>query len=302
MESTVSLEVVDRTDGQPLRELVMAGQWLKRIYTSPRWRWAQPLLTRSAVVPGGYAWWQRSWLSRWTIGPFIRKHKIDTSEFEQPVESFRCFDDFFTRKLKPERRPIAPGDHVAVVPADGRYLFFETLDIELPLHIKGQALDLERLVGDKALAERYRGGTAVLARLSPVDCHRFYFPVSGVAGPTRLLPGALDSVNPLVLWRRWSILAENRRTVCSIDSKNFGIVTVCEIGATQVGTIIQTYTPNEPVQKRQEKGYFAFGGSAMLLLFEKGRIQLDPDLLELQKKSGLEVRCLIGQSLGRSET
>jgi phosphatidylserine decarboxylase len=278
---------------------VMAGRWIHRIYNSSFWQFLRPLVVRGRVIPALYAFWQRNRLSQLTVAPFVKAHQIDPAEFERPLNSYKNFDDFFTRRLRPECRPIAPGVNVATMPADGRYLFFDPLDDHLPMTIKGQSFDLARLLDDPNLANRYRGGTAVLARLCPSDCHRFYFPVSGIPGPTRLLPGPLDSVNPISLWRRWAILAENRRTVCTIDSPQFGAVTVCEIGATHVGTIIQTYTPNQPVQKGSEKGYFAFGGSATLLLFEKGAIQLDADLLKLQQ-GGLEVRCLIGQSLGKS--
>jgi phosphatidylserine decarboxylase len=295
MNDSITLDIVDRVTGLPTRERVMAGHWIKRLYGTSLWRLMRPLVVRGRVLPALYAGWQRSRLSRSTILPFIRRHEVDPTEFEKPVDSFRCFDEFFIRRLRPESRPLAATD--AIMPADGRYLFFDPLDSQLPLHIKGQLLDLARLLGDATLANRYCGGTAILARLCPSDCHRFYFPVSGTPGPTRQLPGVLDSVNPISLWRRWSILAENRRTVCTLTSPLFGTVTLCEIGATHVGTIIQTYTPNQPVEKGAEKGYFAFGGSALLLLFEPNRLTLAPDLLSLQT-GGLEVRCLIGQSLG----
>lgn len=84
-----------------------------------------------------------------------------------------------------------------------------------------------------------------------------------------------------------------------LASKEFGDVAFLEVGATNVGTIIQTYTPDTLQQKGAEKGYFAFGGSALVIIFEKGRIRFDDDLLAAAKK-GLEMRCLIGQPLGRN--
>ena len=84
-----------------------------------------------------------------------------------------------------------------------------------------------------------------------------------------------------------------------MNSKDFGKVLFLEIGATFVGAIHQTYTPNKPHQKGDEKGYFSFGGSSLILLFQKGKIQFDPDLLHATSQ-GVEIKCLMGQSMGKT--
>ena len=84
-----------------------------------------------------------------------------------------------------------------------------------------------------------------------------------------------------------------------LDSKTFGKVLYLEIGATSVGSIQETYSPGKFQTKGAEKGYFEFGGSALILLFAKDAIQFDQDLLAATQE-GFEIRCLLGQSMGRA--
>ena len=139
----------------------------------------------------------------------------------------------------------------------------------------------------------------MVARLAPPDYHRFHFPITCIPGPPHPIDGPLFSVHPIALAKHWGILAENKRVVTSLLSEQFGKVLFIEVGATNVGTIHQTHLPNIEQQKGVEKGYFSFGGSCILLLFAKGRFCLDADLKKASLQ-GLEVRCLMGQSMGKS--
>jgi phosphatidylserine decarboxylase len=163
--------------------------------------------------------------------------------------------------------------------------------------VKGQKFDLPALLGDPALAERFARGSLVLSRLCPVDYHRFHFPVCGVPGTPRLLPGPLFSVSPLALRRRLAYLWENKRVLTEVHTERFGLVLILEIGATNVGSIVQTFTPNRPVAKGAEKGFFRFGGSSVITLFEPGRISLAPDLLR-ESAGHRELYAHVGESLG----
>jgi phosphatidylserine decarboxylase len=113
----------------------------------------------------------------------------------------------------------------------------------------------------------------------------------------QLINGPLFSVNPIALYKNFLILQENKRMITLINSDKFGQVSYIEIGATNVGSIHQTYKANSPLHKGDEKGYFSFGGSCVVLLFEKGKIQLDHDLCENTLK-GFETKTFMGQSLG----
>jgi len=166
------------------------------------------------------------------------------------------------------------------------------------LFVKGQAFDLARLLGDRALAERYREGPGVLSRLCPPDYHRFHFPAAGVPEDPLTLPGPLYSVSPFALRQRLSILWTNRRSLTRLATPALGQVLLMEIGATFVGRIGQSFTARQPVGKGQEKGVFGFGASACLTLFEPGRVRLEADLLKAGGE-GIELYARQGQAMAR---
>jgi phosphatidylserine decarboxylase len=211
------------------------------------------------------------------------------------VNEFRSFNDFFIRKLKPESRPIDPAKDSAVMPADGRYRFFQNIGEVDGFIVKGEKFNLNKLLGNQELSKRYANGTMVMARLCPIDYHRFHFPVNCVPGPSRLINGFLYSVNPIAVKQNIHIFTQNKRMITELDSPEFGKVLFIEIGATNVGTINQTYEVNFPYQKGDEKGYFSFGASALIILFEPNRIHLDPDLTQ---QSEFEILCKMGTRIG----
>lgn len=279
--------------GEPFLQLLYGNSLASRLIGRP----IRPLITRLSLFSRLYGWWQRLPITASKVEPFIRAYGIDRSEFLE--QSFRSFNDFFIRKLKPTARPIAPGDGVAVMPADGRYLVFENAGRAEPFNIKGQHLDLTSLLKDTSLAQRYSEGGCVMARLCPSDYHRFHFPVHCQASHSRLINGTLYSVNPVALKQNLAILSENKRMLCTLNSRSFGEILFIEVGATNVGSIQQTYTAGKTYDKGTEKGYFAFGGSSLVILFPPGAIRFDEDLLAASRE-GLEIRCLMGQSLGIS--
>ncbi len=220
--------------------------------------------------------------TRAKIAPFIAAYGLDASEFADPPDTYGSFNEFFYRRLKPEARPIAGS--AAVFPADGRHLGFQNAGAIEGVFVKGQKFDLGRLLADDSLAARYADGPLVLSRLCPVDYHRFHFPAAGTPGETKLIDGSLYSVSPIALRRRLSYLWENRRTITRLQTEDLGTILLLEIGATCVGSIRQTFTPGKPVKKGDEKGYFAFGGSSTITLFEPGAVTLADDLLEWSSK------------------
>lgn len=256
-----------------------------------------PLLAYCAFFSRFYGFLQKQPRSRKNIAPFIHAYQIDVSEFADPVDSFLSFNDFFVRKLKNESRPIDSRGRGAAAPVDGRYLVIDNLSETNSFYVKGQRFNLHSFLQDPQLARKYREGSMVIARLNPTDYHRFHFPVAGVPAAARPIEGALFSVNPFALRKRFSILWENKRWITTIQSESFGEVCMVEVGATFVGSVHQTFCPNQFVRKGDEKGFFSFGGSCVILLFEKGRIMFDADLLENSRRN-LETKSLFGSSLG----
>ena len=252
-----------------------------------RWTYRHPLgaLTLHAMVkrPFFSAWYGRRMSSPQSaarVAPFIDRYGLNPADFAETPESFRSFNEFFYRKLKPAARPIDPDEAAAVFPADGRHLGFQRASDISGVFVKGQRFNLPELLGDDALAARYADGALILSRLCPVDYHRFHFPTAGVPGDTREIGGPLFSVNPIALRQRLSYLWTNKRVITPLATRRFGTVLLMEIGATCVGTIGQTFNPGQPVAKGAEKGYFAFGGSSTITLFEPRTVKLASDLLE----------------------
>ncbi len=246
-----------------------------------------PLLS----ILGGF--WQKSRASKRKIAPFIQKFGVDRSEFLK--EDFSSFNDFFIRKLKPEARPIDRDPKVLITPADGRYLTYSQFT---EFAIKGKTFSLLEFTQNQEYASRYADGSMAIIRLCPSDYHHFHFPYDGLPSKPRLINGFFDSVSPLALQRKIRILCENKRMITEFETDRFGTILIVEIGAIGVGAIRQTFTPESFVKKGAEKGYFEFGGSCIVLLFEKNRVEFDPIFLQSTKK-GLETRSNFGQSLAK---
>src|SRR6185436_577987 len=225
--------------------------------------------------------------------PFISDYGLDVDEFAKSAFDFKTFNEFFFRALKPEARPIAPGENIAVFPADARHLAFQDIQAAAGFYVKGAKFSFAELFGDEQVAEKFAGGAMLISRLCPVDYHRFHFPVTGVPGESRLINGWLYSVSPVALRRRLRYLIENKRQVTLIEAQNFGTVAMVEVGATNVGSIQQTFVPGRPIQKGDEKGLFAFGGSCVITVFQKGRIRFDADVVE-QSREQLETYAKMG--------
>jgi phosphatidylserine decarboxylase len=233
------------------------------------------------------------------IRPFVSKYHLDENDFEKKIDEYSSFNDFFIRKLKSTARVINEEKEIAIMPADARYMVFPNINELDGFYVKGKKFSLENFLQNKSLAKRYKNGSLVIGRLNPSDYHRFHFPFRCVANESTLINGSLFSVNPIAIKKNISIFSENKRMITTLTSDQFGIVLFIEIGATNVGSINQTFTPNKINEKGEEKGYFSLGGSSIALLFEKGKIQFDNDLISFSKQN-LETKALLGQSLGRS--
>lgn len=298
----MEIEYVDRKTGKVEREKIY-GRWaLSLLYGESLGArifsfFFLPLLARVPWISALYGYLQKRPRSARKVGPFIAAFNINASEFEK--ENFHSFNDFFIRKLLPKHRPIDPDPLSAVLPADGRYFVFPDLNVTPGFYVKGQRFDLASFLQDSALSYRLSSGSMVVARLCPTDYHRFHFPCAGVPQISRQIEGSLFSVNPIALRKRLPILWENKRMVTEIETAEFGTLFFVEVGATCVGSIHQTYQAGRSVAKGAEKGFFSFGGSCIVLLFEKGRIRFDEDLVRNSEK-GLETKALFGSSLGRS--
>lgn len=294
---TEPIRYVDRATGKLETEEVYGAGALSFFY-GPRAPGAAflPVLSKIPVWSAAYGALMDTGASARKVAPFVEKYRIKSSDFVEPEGGYRSFNDFFYRKLRPGVRPIAESD--AVMPADARYLAFPRMDQAEGFHVKGEKFTLSALLLDETLAATYEKGSMLLARLCPVDYHRFHFPAEGEASPARLINGWLYSVNPVALKSNARLLAENKRVLVTLDTPKLGKIAYLAVGATMVGSITETYSPGF-VEKGEERGYFAFGASALVVLFEPGRLVFDADLLAATA-AGHELLALMGQSLGRA--
>lgn len=298
---TEEIRYIDRTTRKEAVEKIYGEAYLKALYSkSPLSKFFfLPLFAKFSFFSRLYGALQKIRWSKRKIKPFIESFHVDTSEFLDPVNSYQSFNDFFIRKLKSSARPIASGNDVAILPADARVLVYENIHAVDGFLVKGHKFSLEELLQNNSLAHKYTFASMMIARLAPVDYHRFHFPVNCMPEVTKEIPGPLYSVNPIALKSNIHILSRNKRMITPLHSKNFGTILFIEIGATHVGSIHQTFIHGEHYAKGDEKGYFSFGGSCIILLFEPFRIQFDQDLLDASCRK-TEVLGRFGQSLGRA--
>ncbi len=290
----MSIQYLDRESKKIEEEKVYGGQFLSFLYkNSFISKCILYVVASSPLISRVYGWVQKTGWSKKKIKPFIQKFNVDTSEFAQSVHEFTSFNDFFIRKLRPHVRPIA---NDLCLPADGRYFAIEALSDKSAFLVKGATFNLPAFLGDAELAKRYEGGNLLLARLCPVDYHRVHFPVSCTPRAPVKISGGLYSVNPLATKKTPSIFWENKRERISLETKEYGTVQCVLVGATNVGTIHYSFTPNTHYTRGEELGYFSFGGSALVLLFEKGVCTLAKDIVSASEK-GIEVLCKMGQPL-----
>ncbi|KAF9115541.1 hypothetical protein BGX27_007428 [Mortierella sp. AM989] len=241
--------------------------------------------------------------SKRSIEPFIRFHHLEAhmSEVLEPVKNFKTFNEFFYRRLKPDARTLASlgDDRVVVSVADCRMTCFQTITDAQRFWIKGRQFTVAKLLGDETLAKKYDGGSLAIFRLAPQDYHRFHIPVRGIISEPRSIAGEYFTVNPMSIRSHLDVYGENKRVISTIESKEFGTVAYCSIGAMMVGSIVLTTQPGQEVERMEEHGYFAFGGSTIVVLFEPNSVQFDEDLLRSSKEQ-IEMLVRVGMRVGIS--
>ncbi|KAH9824468.1 phosphatidylserine decarboxylase proenzyme 3-like [Teratosphaeria destructans] len=238
------------------------------------------------------------------IPGFINFHQLDMSEVLRRTEEFKTFNEFFYRELKPGARPCSAPEnpHIIVSPADCRSVVFNKLDEAQKIWVKGRDFSVERLLGDvyPQDAKRYKGGALGIFRLAPQDYHRFHVPVDGIMCEPKTIDGEYYTVNPMAIRSALDVYGENVRVIVPIDSDVHGRVMVICVGAMLVGSTVITRPKGERVRRAEELGYFKFGGSTLLVLFEPGRMVWDDDLVA-NSNGALETLLRVGMSVGHSE-
>jgi len=289
------INYVDRDSGLIKTEKVAGEKWLVWLYNNPVGEATLWALAKRKVVSSFYGKMMDRPGSAEKIQPFVEEYEIDLSIVQK--QQFNSFNDFFTRKLKRSARPIDTTNSCVVSPADGKIMVWANVS-KTDFIIKGYRFDVESFLNDASLYQKFCDGSLLVIRLAPYDYHRFHFPVSGMVSPVTRIDGDYYSVNPIALHKMAEIFCLNKREFVIISTPVFGDVIMAEVGATMVGSIVQTYKGNL-AKKGKEKGYFEFGGSTVVLLFEKNKIHIDDDLLT-NTANGLETAIKTGERIAMS--
>ncbi len=288
----------DRQTGQLIQETIYGGAFINWIYNSrllPLWSF---LLFNCPFVSRVYGKYMDSRWSQRKIRAAITQLKIDESEFLQPTDSFPSFNDFFIRELKPESRPYDDHPDILVCPGDGRVTVYPELHQQQMIPIKGMDYSIDDLL--PRYGAHYHNGALAVIRLCPADYHRFHFPCAGTVLEHYEIHGQLHSVNPIALARNINVFCHNYRQVTRLESNRFGVIALIEVGAFGVGRIVQTFNGTK-VEKMQEKGYFKFGGSTIVMVFKKQKLNFTEDLL-VNTGNGYETLVRVGETIGVADT
>jgi phosphatidylserine decarboxylase len=230
--------------------------------------------------------------SKWLISKFIERNEIDMDIYEEC--DYSSFNDFFTRKIKPDCRPVPEDLDVLISPCDCLATVYPIQE-NTTFSIKNTEYTLRSLLRSPRLAKRFRGGYAYILRLTVEDYHRYLYSVSGKQSKNYHIDGTFHTVNPIAN-DYLPIYKENTREYTVIRSKEFGDVLQMEVGALLVGKI-SNHKQSTVVTRGEEKGFFEYGGSTIVVLTQKGRVTPRSDLLT-NSKNGYETKVLQAHPLG----
>ena len=273
----------DRTPGKALQFLY--GTVLGRCFLKIL---CQPIISK---IVGAF---MNSRFSTRMIPRFIFKNSIDMRAFE-PISSYACYNEFFTRKIRPEARPISPIGLIS--PCDAKLSVYP-IEENATFQIKGSQYTIANLLGNQTeLAQEFIGGICLIFRLTVDDYHRYCYFDSGTKGENIFIPGILHTVQPIAL-EHYNIYKQNAREYTVLETEQFGRAIQVEVGAMMVGKIKNhhnTYT----FQRGEEKGYFEFGGSTIVILLKKNTAILDAELWNNTRR-GFETVVKYGEQIWKA--
>lgn len=292
--SKESIKFIERSTGNIITENPPGEDLLKFLYHHPLGKLSLETVVKRKIISSIYGRMMDRKSSKNKIAGFVKDYNINMSESIKGVGDFSSFNDFFYRKLKPEARPIGEG---LVSPGDGKLLAFERLNDLQTFFVKGEEFTIAKYLQNKELSQKFESSSILILRLAPNDYHRFHFPYAGTPKSPVQIKGAYYSVSPYAVTGNFArVFCENKRSYTILQTKDKGIVIISPVGATMVGSIIHTYDPEKSLNKGAEMGYFAFGGSTIVIFLEKNQFKIDLDLLE-NTNNGFETSVKMGEKI-----
>ncbi len=299
------IKIFNRGKKQMEIEKVYGDGMVKFAYGHPIGRLLGPVIA-SKLLSNLYGKAQDCAISAKKVPPFIKNFNIPIAQYKKgsrqtnPIEtSYASFNEFFIREFQDGQRLFTPNANEMAAFAEARYFAHASMTDQLEIPVKGAMLRAVDLIADPIQAKDFIEGPLMIARLCPVDYHRYHYPDHGHTLRSFPIAGNLHSVNPLALKYRQDIFIKNERRVSILQTENFGKLAYIEVGATCVGKIVQSFDESKPFKKGDEKGYFLFGGSTVVLCGEKGKWSPSSDMLANTQK-GVETYIQLGDVVAQA--
>ena len=278
-------------DGKEYNISTNQDRFLRFLYTNRLGRSLLKIMI-SEKVTNLIEWYMNTRISTLKIDGFIKENHIRISDYEKKF--YKSYNEFFTRKIKKNKRPVDMRENVLVSPSDGKVTVYPISD-RLIVNIKNIDYSVKSLLLDRELSEEMEGGWLYVIRLTVDNYHRYSYPDSGYQYENYYIPGVFHTVNPVAL-ENISVFAQNCRAYTIIDSDHFGRLIQMEVGAMGVGRIVN-HKESDFVNKGEEKGYFEFGGSTICLFVTKDGARPDEDII-MNTEEGCETLVKLGEHIG----
>ena len=276
--------------GNILKGIEGQDNLLKKLYGTSAGRCALKILVSPWItkLSGLY---MSSPLSKMNISSFIENNGIDMSQYEE--KKYKSYNDFFTRKIKAGQRPFDQDGHTLMAPADSKLTAYQLMS-DTVLTIKNSTYRLADLLDDTSLAQQYENGICLIFRLAVDDYHRYSYIDQGKVVAHRHIKGIFHTVNPIAN-DYYPVYKTNTREYMVMETENFGQIIQMEVGAMMVGKIINHH--HQTFVKGEEKGYFEFGGSTVVLFFKDRTVEIDQDILD-NSMQDIETKVRLGETIG----
>ncbi len=231
-------------------------------------------------------------LSTVHIKRFVKKNNIDLSEYVE--KKFNSYNDFFTRKILDGKRISNKDKNAFISPCDSKLSVYK-IDVDSIFKIKDSYYKVKDLLDGNKIYKDYTDGLCLIFRLATNDYHRYCYIDKGYKEQNIYIPGEFHTVQPIAL-DKYNIYKRNAREYSVLHTENFDDVIQVEVGAMMIGRIVNLHNKYS-FKKGEEKGYFEFGGSTIVLLVKKDVISIDQEIIENTKK-GLETVVKYGEKIG----
>lgn len=278
--------VVDRKTKKEIE--YTPGVLVSFLYNNVVGRMILKLLTNRVFANLG-ACFMNSRLSKFMMNSKIREYNIDMSKFID--KEYKSYNDFFTRRIK--KLKYDNNSNSFISPCDSKLMILR-LDKETKFKIKDSIYNVNEIINDSIVNE-YMNGYALIFRLDVNDYHRYSYIDNGTRSDFKYIKGELHTVQPIV-YDKVKVFHRNSREWCVLHTDNFDDVIMMEVGALLVGKINNDKNKVK-FKKCDEKGYFSFGGSTIVLFVKENIVSFDEDILENSKK-GKETIVSCGERIG----